>query len=786
MNRSPLAGGSTPEGLLGAQVALRPMRAGVFIPEMPGLHWHRVWEHALATQCRFWGGSANVPFPLDESLIESELFWALADCFDPDVWLVHTGKLADLEELDPDQYARVRKELERTHSDQPPAIAAGPINIALQDAFVLQWPSEEWQELLSRRTACFDFFDVAATTWGGQHDSPPYPFTDVLGFEELPELADVWTTSLGELERLLLTVEIGRYTRRSRETLEAKRTVRARDIDTEEELCEVLFTDLGHFPLPLTFSEWGLAWYWWGLASDPIAIVVGSQPLDFSLFYAARRMRSIAYWLPDGLRPNASFVRRLAREAHERARNTNSGILVVSASADERDRERALEQLKRHYPRLTRTEVGSWRDVLPDFPGRLYEVDQQGAPQPLVLQQGRTPEVVSPLPRNVSMADYTGMHWMTEVSVRDWQPARHRSLGQLLAQRWKEDPTVVRTSAEGIAYRCPPSLVPPSRTLAGIVTNPELHPIPLFDQVRSILEAQGWRVGASDKGAYARESVALFGGFAELCNALRDPEVAGWLHAFVGAEPYGMLLKDRRRYVTYQDVEARFDMNPEGSLRTLEDAGALLRGLVLKCAQCRDASFYEVAEIGRAFTCRRCRLSQQVTRDRWLGSAEPPWRYGLAEVLFQLFSHNGQLPLLGAFKAWEDSRRPFDTAYELDLWPPDGLQLRQDSREDKREVDIVISDGYRLWVGEATASDGFATGNAEVLRLRELMQLADAVDAYGVVSVTSQQALRDITRRRLRTALAELRVPPQLREIDSIALWPDLPPLKASVDAAGG
>jgi hypothetical protein len=477
MNRSPLAGGSTPEGLLAAQVALRPMRVGVFIPEVPGVSWHRMWEHALATQCRWWGGSANVPFPLDEALIDNELFWALADCLDPDAWVVHTGKLADLEELNPSDYVRVRKELAEAHAEYPEVVAAGPINIALQDALKLEWPSDEWQELLARRTASLDFFGVAGSTSGDQHDAPPYPFTDVVAFEQLPEPCDVWTTSLGDLERLLLTVEIGRFTRHSKETLEAKRTVRGRDIDTEEELREVLFTDLGHFPLPLTLSEWGLAWYWRGLSSDPIAIVVGSQPLDFTLFYAARRVRSLAYWLPDELRSNAMFVGRLAREAHKRARNTNRRILVVSASADDRARQQALEELKGHYLQLTKTEVGTWRDVLPEFPGRLYEVDQQGAPQPLVLQQGRTPEVVSPLPRNVSMADYRGMHWMTEVSVRDWQPMRHRTLGGVLAPRWRDDPTVIRTNTEGIAYRCPPSLVPPSRTLAGIVANPELHPL---------------------------------------------------------------------------------------------------------------------------------------------------------------------------------------------------------------------------------------------------------------------------------------------------------------------
>jgi len=246
-----------------------------------------------------------------------------------------------------------------------------------------------------------------------------------------------------------------------------------------------------------------------------------------------------------------------------------------------------------------------------------------------------------------------------------------------------------------------------------------------------------------------------------------------------------MPLKDRRRYVTYQDVEGRFDMNPESSLRTLEDAGALLRGLVLKCERCRDASFYEVAEVSRTFACRRCRLTQQVTRDRWLGDVEPPWRYGLAEVLFQLFENNGHLPLLGVYEGFKNSRRPFDTAYELEVWAPDELRLREDQSEDKREVDIVVSDGYRLWLGEATTSDRFGTRNEELLRFGELAQLAHALDAYGVMTVTSQAEVRSASAGRLRTKAEELPVPPQFRELNGIAPWPKLPPRKAGAEATG-
>ena len=186
-----------------------------------------------------------------------------------------------------------------------------------------------------------------------------------------------------------------------------------------------------------------------------------------------------------------------------------------------------------------------------------------------------------------------------------------------------------------------------------------------------------------------------------------------------------MVLKEGRRYVTYAMVSTRFDWDPGASLAVLEAAGVLLRGLVFKCRRCRATAFYETGEVSKSFTCRRCRLDQIVTRDGWLGAAEPPWHYGLSEVMFQMLDHNGHLPVLATHSEFKDSHWPFDTAHELEVYPPPSLRLRTDGEEDKREVDIVVSDGPRLWVGEATTTDRLGTGEGEMLRLRELAQLAD-------------------------------------------------------------
>ena len=126
-----------------------------------------------------------MPFPFDEALAESELFWALVDVLDVDGWVVHTAKLADLRELAPAKYQHVRGELEAIYPDLPPMVRAGPVTIGLQQSLVENRPSDAFYELLLRRGAALDFRAVATSTAGNQHDVPPYPFTDVLSFSDL-------------------------------------------------------------------------------------------------------------------------------------------------------------------------------------------------------------------------------------------------------------------------------------------------------------------------------------------------------------------------------------------------------------------------------------------------------------------------------------------------------------------------------------------------------------------------------------------------------------------------
>jgi hypothetical protein len=84
---------------------------------------------------------------------------------------------------------------------------------------------------------------------------------------------------------------------------------------------------------------------------------------------------------------------------------------------------------------------------------------------------------------------------------------------------------------------------------------------------------------------------------------------------------------------------------------------------------------------------------------------------------------------LAAGQILAETDRPVDAAYELELFDPGGA---------KSELDIAVSDGARLWIGEATSSPRFEASRVEEKRrLERLRCVASVTNARHVVLATS-------------------------------------------------
>jgi hypothetical protein len=742
---------------LSLTLGLRPARGLILVPEIEGLQWRLAFEAAIASQMRCWGGGQNIVVPYSDTIGVNPLFWQLLDHADPDQIRVYTGSVAEMEELDPEWFEASRQATEAQLADLP-------------GDHTTYW--EDWRRLqlvefaipaalrdeVTRRVAPLQLPGWEDWIWTTGATEPLEPFTDVTLFQDLPPtVTDVSRANLGDLERLLLTVEVGRLPPAMREALVA----RGVDIQIEElagagPARNMIFRrHPSDNVYPLAISELGLGWYRSGRFMPlPVPIVVGDDAWDFALFYALRRWRSVAYWVPESSLDDEAFCRNLiaAVEMHQAIAY---GAVVVSASRAEladSARERLAEwQQRMSGGRPPRVELQStaWANVLPGPINRLYERNNFDRPHALYLHEGRTPELPTPTPELVATDQVHTLRWFTDVAVDGWGALRDLDLPPAVFAGRALDRERLRIGRDAPSYLSPQAITVAGMSPKSAALRPQLVPLPLGEQLRRVAARGGWGVTQSDKGVYASESAQLFGGEVELAAVLRDPPLRGVIDGFlVGdvAGAAGRLLADRRRYLTYDDFRRLAGVDEaERVLGRLEEAAAVTRGVVLKCQRCRAGGFYTPAESDPTFRCRTCRLEQRPTRASWLNEVEPVWHYGLDEVLRRFVDHRGHLPLFAAIDllADPDDLGLVEFAFELEFRRDDAAL----------EFDIVARRASELWVGEATTRDRFADGGgAEQERLDLIHRLADALNARHVVLATSQ-TFRETTRNEATTRL---------------------------------
>ena len=272
--------------------------------------------------------------------------------------------------------------------------------------------------------------------FGGMH-APPYPFTDVAALADIPQPVVDPTTPLGEVERLLLAAEVGRLPPGLRQRLDERGIeVVEEPLETPVAWRQFYFRSVRRISAnyPLRLTELGLEWYRrQPLDGAALPVIVGDDPWDFTLFYALRRWRSLAYWVPASHLDNEEYCRNLL--ATLELQPTGATTIAILSASDDELREQARERLAEYQERMGRGArrlalvVGDWRDFIRDEPNRLFERDNYGLPQPLLIVGGVSPQLPTPLPRHVVAETATDIRWITDVAIDGWSAARNRRLG---------------------------------------------------------------------------------------------------------------------------------------------------------------------------------------------------------------------------------------------------------------------------------------------------------------------------------------------------------------------
>jgi hypothetical protein len=302
-----------------------------------------------------------------------------------------------------------------------------------------------------------------------------------------------------------------------------------------------------------------------------------------------------------------------------------------------------------------------------------------------------------------------------------------------------------------------------SEDMASEVVRPRIAVLDLRDQLAALLAERGWRLEPSDKGQYAEGAAQLFGGDEQVRTALSAPSWWGALTALRGqitpeATSRGWKLADQRMYYELAELQAiRAETALDVDVSELLERRILMRGLVFRCPLCRLKSWYGADELAERLRCARCRTSFALTDRGWQPEAEPQWRYRLNELLWQLLTHNGDVPLralrdtLGI--GTPDVSQPTASLHEHDLWEPDG--------ETPIELDICAQRGPELWIGEAKVANRLGPEQSARAKLEGLRKAAELLRPHGILLVTASDGWTDRTVRIAREVLGKL--PSQLR-----------------------
>jgi hypothetical protein len=711
------------------------MRSAVLVPEIDGLPWQRLFRLALQSQTVTWGGWGNLVLPPPRGA-DDELFWRLLDVFDADSVHGLAVLVGDVKHIAPDYYGERVKE----HKDKLPANLAPELVEQVERELARQpLVGREFDESLGEQLrARVAPFDSVSGVHGFRYevlDPPPWPLVSVEKLRPYPSELSVYRGWPDDNRALLGAATHGLLSPQLADNL-TKAGVRVTHLAAGTTAWSEAVTPRLDAPIR-ALAGMGLEKHFYpGHLPRGLVLCVGDAAWDFAFACALERLGVEARWVPTSVASNALAMHAyatLGRTIRQYAVDSKVRCCSVSGgqAADE-----CIAAFQRKLADLG-TERSDPLDLIPDSPARIYERENVGFSQMTLVHGGATPLLATPVPARVSGETVLDIYWMTDIEVEAWSAFRHQALARnLLSAPGLMDGTA-RAGREAVSYLCP-SVMPRSHlSLATQAVCPKLMPLSFPEQVAAILRDAGWQVAPSDKGLYLRRTSDLFGGSEQLIRALSD-ERAPLMTAFVadGEDAWGWCLNDGRRYLTLDDFKQLSSAkDPDALVAELAEAGALIRGLVLKCSHCRAARFYRLADIGEDFQCSRCWLEQRVTPTGWMAGADPPWRYALAEVAYQFLGHDGDLPLLAAHDfvmsdasgSRQSSRRRVEYTGELDLIGPDGVSS---------ELDIVVTDGTQLWVGEATTKPRLEKTNAkELKRLRRLREVADIVGARGALLI---------------------------------------------------
>lgn len=744
----------------------------MFVPDA-GVHgWIAVYRYAIRALTAIWGGYNDLLLPMPRAdEVESSLLWRLLEVFDADSYHFLAPRLSDLRELDP---PHVRADFESNFAEQARVNAENGIDAKVIEAML--WNSaalsigvpDGFLSMIAERLGALTLEpgvvrlsplngEAHGLLTASENLSPLPSLVQVLDKMPNAELALLAAAATGDLDVDVLGRIENSGTRVERHTP-----------DTEQDawlvgVLNVAGNTLAHRVSNMALGPWVESRR--SINQQPI-LCVGDDPWDFALAWSLRALGTRSVWVPTSVAGSSIASAVYASTVLDASRLSTDPIFVSSVSAPDAA-SLLIDALTNLAPELKLATEDPAR-LVPSTPIRLYSTNLRWSGQVLPSKQNITTNLETPLPDGVA-ADKNEISWVTDVRVSDWRPLRNPRLAHALVE-YGPVGIAARCSRDGITYQSLAPIRYPSTPLQTQTVKPTIYLAELLEQVRLIVANHGWVVSPSDKGIYLRESAALFGGIAELVSVLSG-QAAKVLELYglreSARKAAGGYLIDGAIYFPLSKLILAMDdpSSATDEVFALVDAGALTRGLEIKCQRCRQAHVYRIDEIGEMFRCGRCGATQPSSTAALNLTArypDPGWLYGLNEVLRQFLQNHGDIPLLGAWDhAIARGHLEPEICGELHFASTTGTSF---------ETDIIMRVDGELWIGEASTADNLDKPN-EKTRLERLSRLAGAVNARGVLLVTSADHWRTQTReaaeQQFRGTWAELCISEHARRVSA-------------------
>jgi hypothetical protein len=327
----------------------------------------------------------------------------------------------------------------------------------------------------------------------------------------------------------------------------------------------------------------------------------------------------------------------------------------------------------------------------------------------------------TPKPKNFHTIHPYEHRYITQLSVTQEAPPKHYALGQWIINDRRVTTHEARIGKDGPAYFCPtPAYF--GGDIDTVLVRPHLR-LPSLSQIVSHLATlQGYECRPSDKGIYAEETIAKWGGLDKVARFLQDSNKRNLLDLFLEKSPSepgkGVYLRDdRRRYLDLESVKAVVGEHAGSLIDELISKQILYRGFIFRCEFCRNSTWFSVGEITQEFKCRRCNRTQVYTKAHWKTPEEPAWFYKLDELVYQGYLQGMAVPLLALNYLQSESSESFSFVTDREFWKPEATKP-------DAEVDLFcVSDGV-LTIGEAKTESrlGGSTSeeNAEIAKYKRV------------------------------------------------------------------